>query len=292
MIAGSTRVSSCTLRPVARREAVLQRRHGDPPAAPIAVVSSARTIFAVIHQPLAVRRGQLRQQRQPIALGEQQQQLRRRSAIQARPARAAARRPRACAARHRRDSTARAHQQLVAGHESGELRELALEPGRGRPLLQRDVEQRARVARRRPRGWSSRLLQLRRVAVDQPELILGRDVPAMRSSATLTASCAACSVNSRRAMRSCMSISRRVCSSSRSRSVAAACAMRSCSAARPPRPALLQRVELRRAAPSALPRSPRAARSPSPHLRRGDEVLANLRCRASQISGRAACCRK
>ena len=155
MIDGSTLVSSCTWRPVALREPLLQRRdavrrqrHGGR--------DFGADDLRVLHQPRFVGGGDLGQQHEPIALGQHQQQLRRRSGDM-RPARASS-----CSttARLRGAGIAglaeHARQRLVAGDEPRERGELAADL-LDVAFLARDVEQRARVAGGGARGSSSRL---------------------------------------------------------------------------------------------------------------------------------------
>ena len=130
----------------------------------------------MLHQPGAIRGRDLREQHQPIAIGEQPQQLgddrrRRAGALRA----AASTMPRFCAggiAGIRQHTT----EGLVAGDDPRELGEIA-----ACLLNVRIPSARRRTARARserlPHGSSSRLLQLRRVAIDEPQLIVGRDRP-------------------------------------------------------------------------------------------------------------------
>ena len=288
MSAGSTRVSSCTSRPVARASPSFNAATRSAGSS-IAVDSSARTTCAVIHQAPLERRGELRQQRQPIAVRQQQQQLR-----QDRVELPAAREQRlhdgALLARPAPPGSSSARCSVSCpADERAKPRARAAPLSRSTLSFRRDVEQRARVADRRAARRSSRLPQLRRVAIDEPQLIVGGDRAGRSASARRRPRAARhARSRSRRAMRSRMSISRRVCSSSRLRSVAAACAMRARSAATSSAPW--------RGAPRAPPGSDLSFASISAscavaavaHLRRRHQVLTDLRARATRDRSQSA----
>ena len=260
MMAGSTRVASCTCRPVARASPswsafdALRRQ-----------LDRGRDFrphdLRVVHQPRFVRLRELGEQRQAVAVGEQQEELRddRRHGVPARSS-SSCTTPRFCAAGIAGFVSVRAQLSLPATSCVKPASCAAHELDVGF-LVTRRRRARGRSGSRR-RGSSSRLLAAarrsdRRGASWSSGVIVRR----MRCSATPTASRAACSVSSRRAIRSRMSISRRVCSSSRAARSAAACAIRACSASTSSAPLALQRVELRRQRLHLPRRSRRAARS-------------------------------
>ena len=110
-----------------------------------AVVTSARTTCAVVEQPLAVGRQQIRQQHEAIALGEQREQLRQdRRELRAAPSRSAT------AARLRGTGTAGFSSTFSSGgccvNRSANCGELALDLREVGLLLDGDVEEGAGVA--------------------------------------------------------------------------------------------------------------------------------------------------
>ena len=108
----------------------------------------------------------------------------------------------------------------------------------------------------------------------------------------MTASCAACSVSSRRATRSRISISRRVCSSSRSRSVGRRLGDPRLLRDDILRALLLQRLELRRQRFSFRVDLRELLGRRLPHLGGGHQILADLPTRATRGSAAIGARRK
>jgi hypothetical protein len=105
----------------------------------------------VIHQPPVERCRELRQQREPIAFGEQQQQLPE-DGVQLPLSRQQRLHDGAFLHRGDRRVHQRPLQRLVSGHQRREADQLAVHQVRVDVFLHGDVEQRPRIAGRRPAG--------------------------------------------------------------------------------------------------------------------------------------------